>query len=42
MISKNIALNIRTFLFGLSFSLDELILETKNLIETQSIPGLSK
>ncbi len=42
MISKNIALNIKTCLSGLSFSFDELIIETKNLFETEGIPGFLK
>ncbi len=39
MITKNIALNIKTCLSGLSFSFDELILETKTLFENEGIPG---
>lgn len=39
MISKNFALNLQTCLTGNSFSLDELILETQNLFETEGIPG---
>ncbi|MDC1174292.1 hypothetical protein OAT67_02780 [Bacteriovoracaceae bacterium] len=42
MITKNIALNIKTCLSGLSFSFDELILETKNLFEIEGIPGFLK
>ncbi len=42
MIIKNISLNIKTCLSGLSFSFDELILETKNLFETEGIPGFLK
>ncbi len=39
MISKNISLNITACLSGLEFSFDELILETKNLFETEGVPG---
>ena len=42
MISKNISLNITACLSGLEFSFDELILETKNLFETEGIPGFLK
>ncbi len=42
MITKNIALNIKTCLSGLSFSFDELILETKTLFENEGIPGFLK
>ena len=42
MIIKNIALNIKTCLSGLSFSFDELILETKTLFENEGIPGFLK
>ena len=39
MISKNISLNLKAYLSGEPFSFDELILETKNLLEQQGIPG---
>lgn len=39
MIIKNFSLNIKTSLSGLSFSFDELIMETKNLFENEGIPG---
>lgn len=42
MIIKNISLNIKTCLSGLSFSFDELILETKSLFEVEGIPGFLK
>ncbi len=42
MITKNIALNIKTCLSGLSFSFDELILETKTLFENEGTPGFLK
>ena len=42
MISKNIALNVNTCLSGLSFSFDELVLETKTLLESKGIPGFLK
>ena len=42
MISKNISLNITACLSGLGFSFDELILETKNLFETEGVPGFLK
>ncbi len=42
MISKNISLNITACLSGLEFSFDELILETKNLFETEGVPGFFK
>ena len=42
MIIKNIALNIKSCLSGLSFSFDELILETKTLFENEGIPGFLK
>ena len=42
MISQNISLNITACLSGLEFSFDELILETKNLFETEGIPGFLK
>lgn len=39
MLNKNFALNITACLSGLSFSFDELILETKSLFENEGIPG---
>jgi hypothetical protein len=37
MLTKNFALNITACLSGLSFSFDELILETKSLFEKEGI-----
>ena len=42
MISKNISLNITACLSGLSFSFDELIMETGELFEREGIPGFLK
>jgi hypothetical protein len=39
MLEKNFALNITACLSGLSFSFDELILETKTLFETKGVLG---
>ncbi len=42
MINKNTALNIKTCLSGLSFSFDELALETKTLFESEDISRFLK
>jgi hypothetical protein len=42
MLNKNFALNITACLSGLSFSFDELILETKSLFEKEGVLGFLK
>lgn len=42
MLNKNFALNITACLSGLSFSFDELILETKSLFENEGVLGFLK
>ncbi len=42
MIIKDFALSIRTCLSGLSFSFDELIMETQTLFEKEGVPGFLK